>query len=129
MRYGYKRSSNKFNAVKSSSDGYSFGSKLERAVYEILKLQQAAGELKILKTQECIYLTDARILYKPDFTCEDSINGEVFWVEAKGLKTPVWAIKKRLWTAGYGPGKLIVYEGNHSRLFISETIISKNSSK
>lgn len=58
--------------------------------------------------QPKVYMTDARILYKPDFKCFDSKEGISFYVEAKGFETAVWKIKKRLWRE-YGPARLEIY--------------------
>lgn len=102
--------------------GYSFGSKLEAAVYNILYLLQKAGEIKEIQVQDSVYLTDAEILYKPDFrvTCPD---GFVYWVEAKGFETPEWRIKRRLWMK-YGPGELQIWMGSASKPYLKEKIFS-----
>lgn len=101
----------KYGAQKTEYAGQSFASKLEAAVFQILKLFEKAGALTLLQCQDHVYLTEARILYIPDFKCQAS-DGEVFYVEAKGFKTPEWMIKKRLWSK-YGPGDLWIYEGSH----------------
>lgn len=119
FRFG---SRNKFKNKKVLTDGHSFGSKLESSVYTILKSRENAGEIEVLQCQDHVYLTDARILYIPDFKCVYKKNNEIFWVEAKGIETPEWRIKLRLWRH-YGPGKLEIYKGTHIRPFLSETII------
>ena len=112
----------KFGNKKVSMDGFSFGSKLEAAVFSIIKNREASGELKFLQVQDHVYLTDARILYIPDFKCEDAKTGDHFWVEAKGFETPEWRIKRRLWEH-YGPGKLEIWKGTAARPFLDETIV------
>lgn len=103
----------KFGAQKCEVAGQSFASKLEAAVFQILKLLEKACELTVLQCQDHIYLTEARILYIPDFKCQ-APDGMIFWVEAKGFVTPEWRLKRRLWEF-YGPGDLWVYEGSYLR--------------
>lgn len=95
-------------------DGYSFASKLEAAVYAQLKFLILAGEIKILLHQPRVHLTEARILYIPDFKCLNLKTNEEFFVEAKGFETPDWKIKKRLWEK-YGPAPLHIWRGTYSR--------------
>lgn len=122
----WNRAKGKFGNQRVETDGYSFASKLEASVYQILKLREKAGELKILQAQDHVYLTDARIGYIPDFKCEDLITGLDFWVEAKGYASDVWPLKKKLWKF-YGPGKLEVWKGTHQRPFLDETITPKSN--
>lgn len=100
-----------------------FDSKLEHAVYQLLVLRERAGELKIIRTQENIFLTDARILYIPDFSCQYP-SGENFWVEAKGFEGPRWPTIKKLWKF-YGPGVLEIWQGKYARPFLTETIVPR----
>lgn len=95
-------------------DGHSFASKLEAAVYLQLKISLLAGKIKILAHQPRVHLTEARILYIPDFKCVNLETNEVFFVEAKGFETPDWKIKKRLWEK-YGPASLHIWRGTYSR--------------
>lgn len=120
MRRPWTRS--KFGNKKTVIDGHAFSSKLEGAVYQLLKLREKAGELELVKLQGLTYLTRSRILYKPDFECIDNATGRHFWVEAKGAITPVWMIKKRLWK-NYGPGRLEVWKGTSVRPILDEIII------
>jgi len=112
----------KYGSKKTNVMGYSVASKLEASVLSMLLLRVRAGEIKNLKTQASVYLTEARILYKPDFHYEE--NGQEIWAEAKGFETPVWAIKLRLWRH-YGPGPLLIYKGTAKRFYLDETVISK----
>jgi hypothetical protein len=114
---------NKYGNIKISRAGMSFASKLEAAVYNILCLRMKADEISSIQCQDTVYLTDARIIYKPDFKCTRP-DGTVFWAEAKGFKTAEWVIKKRLW-AHYGPGLLEIWEGSHAYPKLTETIIPK----
>lgn len=112
---------NKYKAKRVQHDKYSFASKLEASVYTMLKARENAGEIEILQVQDHIYLTRAEILYMPDFKCLNKTTQLPFWVEAKGMNTPSWNIKKKLWGV-YGPGILEIYKGTHLRPFLHETI-------
>ena len=109
-KYGAKK-------TKVSHAGMSFASKLEAAVYDHLKIYGYSE----IRQQPKVYLTEARILSIPDFICKDP-NGETVWAEAKGFETPVWRIKRKLWKAGYGPGKLLVFKGSHTKPYLHEEI-------
>lgn len=116
---------NKYGAKKVSLAGYTFASKLEAALFNELSLRKLAGEIKEIQCQDTVYLTDARIMYKPDFRCvmaDDSIE----WFEAKGMETPEWRIKLRLYKH-YGPGKLTVYGGSYNRLVVMEVVHPKGA--
>src|SRR3990167_4847396 len=117
--------SKKIGNQKVSLDGYSFASKLEAAVFQILRLSEMAGEIKILQVQDHVYLTDARIGYIPDFKCIDLKTNEEFHVEAKGFEMGVWRLKRKLWMY-YGPGPLDVWKGHYLRPVFSERITPKN---
>ena len=98
-----------------------FASKLEKAVYETLRIMEACKEIKNIRTQTQVHLSDAKILYKPDFEYENCKTGETEWAEAKGVETAEWRIKRRLWIH-YGPGKLNVWKGSYSKPYLHETI-------
>lgn len=95
-------------------DGYNFASKLEAAVYLQLKISLLAEKIKILAHQPRVHLTEARILYIPDFKCLNLKTNEIFFVEAKGFETPDWKIKRRLWEK-YGPATLHIWRGTYRR--------------
>ncbi len=113
---------NKYGRTKVKKLGYTFDSKLESAVHDILLLREKAGEIRNIKQQVNVHLTAARILYKPDFSYELVETGETEYVEAKGMVTPVYAIKRRLWIH-YGAGKLYIYKGSHTKPYLDEIII------
>lgn len=111
---------NKFNRTKVEHHGHWFDSKLEKAVYELLLLRQENGEINSLKHHPgTVFLTDARIQYRPDFKFKE--NGKDTFAEAKGYPTQTWAIKKKLWKH-YGPGKLYIYGGTSKRVHLIEVI-------
>lgn len=108
------------------TDGRSFGSKLEAAVYEYLKAREQAGEIKILQCQDHVYLTEARVLYIPDFKCFDVSKGAEFFAEAKGFANDRWPTIKKLWKH-YGPGPLEIYKGSYKNPILDEIIIPKGA--
>lgn len=118
-----KRAFNKFGNKRVSHAGYSFASKLEAEVFDLLKLREKAGEIRDVKCQVQVYLTDAKIVYKPDFKFFNIGKDRDEWGEAKGLETPEWRIKRKLWLH-YGPGPLLVYKRNGT-IFLAEEIIPK----
>lgn len=114
----------KYYNKKTDFDGHSFPSKGHAACYALLKLREKAGEIKILKCEDNIHLTEAKILYIADFKCLDIKTNKEFWVEFKGFETPVWRIKRRLWQF-YGPGTLEIYRasrGSAVTVYLQETI-------
>lgn len=113
----------KFGNKKTQRDGRSFASKLEAELYDLLRLRELAGEIQFLKCQVQVHLTDARIIYKPDFSYLNLVKNRNEWAEGKGFETPEWRIKRRLWMH-YGPGPLLVYKKSGT-LFLAEEIIPK----
>lgn len=79
-----------------------------------------------MRCQHHTYLTAARINYIADFSAFELATGNIIFFEAKGVETPSWRIKRRLWEF-YGPGELRIYKGNHVRPFLFETIVPKAS--
>lgn len=95
----------KYRAKRCQMDGHNFDSQTECEYYAMLKMMAESGHVKILELQPKIYMTNARILYKPDFFIEQ--NGEQFYVDVKGIQTTAFRIKLRLWKH-YGSGKLVI---------------------
>jgi hypothetical protein len=104
-----------------------FASKLEAALYQQLWLRQCAGEIRELKCQESVWLTEARIEYKADFSFFDVKQSCKVWAEAKGFETAIWKLKLRLYRT-YGPGPLELYYGTAKNVWLAETIIPRLSS-
>lgn len=106
----------KYGAVKTIRDGIKFDSKAEADYYTALSMHPI---IEIVELQPKVYLTDAKILYKPDFLIRDS--GELIWVDVKGMVTPLARLKKKLW-GSYGPGLLRwVEKKGHRFELLSET--------
>ena len=107
-----------------SNHGYSFDSRLESALYDLLLLREKAGEITELRVKPNVYLTNARILAIPDFWAIHATTGDSIYFEAKGIELPVWRIKRKLWIY-YGPGILEVWKGSYQRPYLHETIYPK----
>ena len=122
-----KRSRHKFGAKRQEVAGRSFGSKLELAVFEILKLRELAGEIKDIQQQVHVKLSAAQITYIPDFRCTEVATGKPLYVEAKGFQTPEWRIKRRLWIA-YADAPLEIWMGSHNRPTLKEILIPEANS-
>lgn len=98
------------------------GSKLEEAVYVLLKEREKKGEISDLKRQQTVSLSAAKIRYRADFKYVLTETGEFEWAEAKGFEQDVWKLKKKLWLS-YGPGRLLIYKGTYRRPFLEEELI------
>jgi hypothetical protein len=122
--YWKKTSNSKYNNVRVKYNGIKFDSIAERDCYLYYELIRRSGEIGPITCQPKIYLTEAKILYKPDFTFTDLKLGRQVWVDCKGARTDVFQIKKRLWEY-YGPGRLILVHGYGLNIRILETIDSK----
>jgi len=118
-----KKKAHKYNAKKTERSGMWFDSMAEAKLYDWLKLRESNKEITDLKCQVEVRLTQAQILYKPDFSFVE--NGILIYAEMKGFQTPVWRIKRRLWLSGYGPGKLEVWGISASGPFLHEVLEPK----
>jgi len=114
------RGFSKYRAIKTKRDGFTFDSKMEAEYYDLLKLREKAGEIAIIGRQCKVYLTNAKILMKPDFIVRDLKSQEMYYIEVKGVKTSDFAIKLRLWEH-YGPAPLLLVETNRGKI-IKETL-------
>jgi len=92
----------KYRAVRTNG----FDSKLEAKRAGQLAMREKCGLISNLELQPKVYLTDAKILYKPDFKYAEAGGREV-WEDVKGYRTPVFNLKARLWKH-YGPGPLLL---------------------
>ena len=79
-------------------------------------------KIEILDLQPKIYLSRAKILYKPDFEIVDKTTGEVVWVDTKGFDTVVSRIKQRLWKR-YGNGTLRIISSYGNRFVVDKEIL------
>ena len=95
----------KYGAVKTEIDGIIFDSKHEAKRYQELRLLERAGEINNLCLQVpyiLIYksMYGRSIKYVADFVY--SRNGLTVVEDAKGMKTPVYRLKKRMMAEKYG---------------------------
>lgn len=100
----------KFGAKKVVRDGRTFDSKKEAGRYAELKLLQRAGKISDLRLQVPFLLIPSQYengkcierecKYIADFTYRE--NGKFVVEDAKGMKTDVYRIKKKLMLQKYG---------------------------
>lgn len=113
---------NKFNAVKTSGG---FSSKLEAAVYNLLKLREKSGEISEIKQQQTVVLQDGprntRITWRVDFSFYDLKTGQTTYAEAKGVETQEYKLKLKLWRK-LKPANLEIWKGNYTRPILVELI-------
>lgn len=108
-RTGFNR--NKYNAVRCSG----FGSKLEAAVFEVLKLREKSGEISDIRQQVSVDLGFG-INWRVDFSFAKHVPNPNMairmYAEAKGVKTERYRMCLKLWRGGQGPGPLEIWEGS-----------------
>ena len=98
----------KYRSVKTEVNGIKFDSKKEAARYQQLKLLERAGQISYLELQprfDLIVNGTNCGFYKADFRYQE--NGKVVVEDVKGMKTPVYNLKKKLMRAIHG---IEVYE-------------------
>jgi len=97
------RSYSKYSAKKTQVDGILFDSKGESERYLFLKLMERAGEIQNLELQPSFDIVWNKVKvckYKADFKYR--LNGEDVIEDFKGVKTPVYNLKKKLMLATFG---------------------------
>lgn len=95
----------KYKAVRTEIDGIKFASKHEAKRYQELKLMLQAKAIQDLNLQVAFPLIKKseygrEIKYIADFTYYD--NGHLVVEDAKGFKTDVYKLKKRMMAELYG---------------------------
>ena len=105
----FKAGSSKYSNKKVIIDGITFDSRKEGNVYQELKLLKQAGEIKDFTRQQSFELIPSQyeiingkkkcvekpVQYKADFVVEH-LDGEKSVVDAKGMRTPIYVIKRKL---------------------------------
>ncbi len=94
-----RRSGQKYGAKATIVDGIRFASKREAHRYGQLKILERCKAIDALELQPVypIIVADIRIgEYRGDFRYIDLTSGEVVLEDAKGMRTPVYKLKKRL---------------------------------
>lgn len=117
--FSFKR--NKYKAARTNG----LSSKLESAVYDLLKLREKAGEIKDIKLQQTVVLQeggkDVRIAWKVDFSFINKATEGLEYAEAKGIETGDYRIKLKLWKKN-PPAPLEIWKGDYRRPKLVEKI-------
>jgi hypothetical protein len=101
----------KYGAVPTVLDGVRFASKREAARYATLKLLERAGEIKELELQPRFPLYVCRRQngelhkvcdYVADFQYREGRDGVLVVEDSKGMRTPTYRLKAKMFTAQYG---------------------------
>jgi len=116
--------SNKYGAKKTVINGIKFDSKAEAEYYECLQRELRLGLIDSIEVQPKVYLTEARILYKSDFLVTE--NGKKYYVDIKGMQTPVFRLKLKLWKF-YGAGELRLIKKSGKKFIEIERVISRSA--
>ena len=99
-----KQRQNKFNAKKTLVDGILFHSAAEASRYKALKILEKFGHIKRLKLQVPLVFTikeQSIFTYYADFTYVTEAD-EFIIEDVKGMRTPVYKLKKKLIEAKFG---------------------------
>lgn len=96
----------KYGAVKTEVDGIMFDSKHEAMRYQELWLLERAGDISNLRLQVPFELIPKSkygmpIRYIADFVYNDNSDNLIV-EDAKGVKTPVYRLKRRMMAEKYG---------------------------
>tara|TARA_R110002020_G_C16263217_1_gene770632 strand:- start:1208 stop:1519 length:312 start_codon:yes stop_codon:yes gene_type:complete len=94
---------NKYRAVKTVVDGIKFDSKAEARRYSNLKILEGVGDISDLELQPRYDLVINGIkvgFYKADFRYIQ--DGDTIVEDVKGMKTPIYNLKKKMIKAIYG---------------------------
>lgn len=122
MNWGNRlKTKNKFGSH--SADG--FGSKLEAAVFSLLKTREALGEIRDIKRQQRVILQDGpravQISWRLDFSYVNGKTEELVFVEAKGFETVDYKLKLKMWRFRK-PHSLEIWKGDFRKPFLAEFI-------
>jgi hypothetical protein len=95
----------KYGAVPTVVNGIRFASKREAARYETLVMLERAGEIRALELQPVWPLVVEGVTvatYRADFGYIDVATDTEVVEDAKGVRTPVYKLKRKLMAAIYG---------------------------
>lgn len=100
----FKKTKHKYNAKSVEIDGIKFSSELEGRFYRHFR----DYSIKILEFQPRFTLQDAfkhdgQTIRKIEYVCDFLIEyaGDRFYIEAKGMETEAYKLKKKLWLKRY----------------------------
>ena len=89
----------KYGSKRTEYAGQMYDSKAEAAYARDLDIKKAAGAIRNWWRAPSLVLVPGkrgeRIEYRPDFAVIDA-DGSRYWVDVKGVETPVWKLKARL---------------------------------
>jgi hypothetical protein len=109
----------KYRNVRTEVDGITFASKAEARRYLELKLLVRAGKISGLKLQPRYPLNaegGAKIAtYVADFEYVSEFNGQTFTEDVKGVETPAFRLKAKLFEAQYGRKIALIKSGRRSQ--------------
>lgn len=95
----------KYKAQPTMIDGIRFASRKEGARYQQLKILERGNLITDLKLQQpikCIVNGELVCKYISDFSYYDREKNAIIWEDVKGVKTPVYKLKKKLVRACHG---------------------------
>lgn len=95
----------KYRAIPTSVDGIRFDSRREAERYQGLKILVRCGEIKNLRLQVPydIVINGHKVCkYIADFVYIDNETGKEVVEDSKGMRTPVYRLKKKLMLAVHG---------------------------
>lgn len=89
----------KYHNKKKEVDGFLFDSRKEAKRYLELKNAQAAGEIRNLRLQqpvECVVNGHLVTTWVADFTYMDAATGASIFEDCKGMRLPIYILKRKL---------------------------------
>lgn len=95
----------KYGAIPTEVGGHRFASKAEANYYLTLKLLERAGQVRDIELQPSypIVVNGVKVCtYRGDFRYFDKALGKVVTADVKGMKTPMYRLKKKLVAAVHG---------------------------
>lgn len=119
-----EKKKHKYGARRVGGPNGIWDSQLEKSVHNILLLREKAGDIRNIRRQVTLDLTPLphRIRLRVDFTFEDCKTGETIACEAKGMDTPEWLLKLKLYR-WRGPYKMELWKGSHTNPKLTEIIV------
>jgi hypothetical protein len=117
---GRAASISKYNARKKEVDGIVFASTGEARCFEMLRLWEKAGVISGLELQVTYRLHDGFVSadgtknkpidYRPDFRFHQ--GGRLVVVDFKGMRTPAYVMKRKMFKAKYPEIEFREYDAN-----------------
>lgn len=132
FRKALEEKAHKYSAawVKPQDGSKAFPSKLEHAVWQLLKWRERAGEIRnvirypqVRLKDKCSHCGASAVDYTVDFRFELD-TGQYVYVEAKGCEDRTYKRNKKLWQQ-VGPAPLQVWKGRWEKPFLAEVVLPK----